>query len=259
MYMPNIGIHSKPCLHDVERTLTQSFGRQVKVVAQAAAASDVGRIRRIRRGMSLSQLVREHHCDGISPEELGKISQMQHTVLVRYKGIRRMSGGPATDHFFCVQDVLATLGFGTISELVGLGHDLLEDNVMTIAEIRETFGEWVATCISALSKRLEDRGNYKVYACRMLRAVESGLWQVIVAKLADHLHNVRTLDGFTSRDRRREYLTATTRGIIFPLAEACRPWVAIHAPEKLEAYDDLCAMLHKEYRIQCKRLGVVVT
>jgi guanosine-3',5'-bis(diphosphate) 3'-pyrophosphohydrolase len=206
--------------------------------------------------MSLSQLVRDHHCDGVSPEELGKITQMQHTVLVRYRGVRRKSGGPVTDHFFCVQDVLATLGFGTIAELVGLGHDLLEDDAMTIAEIRETFGKWIAICIRALSKRPEDHGNYEVYASRMLRAVRYGFWQVIVAKLADHLHNLRTLDGFISRDRQREYLATTTRGIIFPLAEACRPWVEIHAPDKLVAYDDLCAMLKREYRIQCRRLGI---
>lgn len=224
-------------------------------MAQVAAASDVGRTRRVRRGMSLSQLVREHHCDGISPEELGKISQMQHTVLVRYQGIRRKSGGPATDHFFCVQDVLATLGFGTIAELVGLGHDLLEDDVMTIDEIRATFGKWIAICIRAISKRSQDGGNLVVYARRMLRAVRRGFWQVIVAKIADRLHNLRTLDGFANINRQREYLTET-KDIILTLAEACRPWVAIHAPEKLEAYDELCAVLHEEHRIQCRRLGV---
>jgi hypothetical protein len=79
--------------------------------------------------------------------------------------------------------------------------------------------------------------------------------RVVVIKLADRLHNLRTLDGFGDPERERGHL-AVTRDVIFPLAEQCRPLVGHFAPNKLTAYDDLCVMLREEYRIQCKRLGV---
>jgi len=218
-----------------------------------AAAS--ARLPRIPRGMSLSALVRRRHCGGLSHAELGEIGLMQHVILVRYEGIRRQSGAPATDHFFAVQDVLVTLNFGVVAELIGLGHDLVEDGVMTADEITETVGPKVASGILVLSKGPEYKGNPSAYSDQILEAVMRGFWEPGVAKLADRGHNLRTLDGFKDPGREAAYLAGTEKYIL-PLAEAARAWVALYAPAKLASYDVLCAMLYDEYRVQCRRLVV---
>lgn len=207
------------------------------------------------RVMTTADLLREHHCKGIPLVDLGRLALMWHTVESRYRGVYRKSGGPATEHFFCVEMALFKLGFGVDVELVGLGHDLIEDGVMTVTEILEVFDSRVTACILAVSRRPEHKHNFAGYAAQILEAVEHGLWESVVVKLADRLHNLRTLDGFGKSDRESEYLVET-RDTIFPLAEQCRPLVGHFASDKLAAYDTLCAMLGNEYRIQCERLGV---
>lgn len=207
------------------------------------------------RVMTTADLLREHHCKGIPLVDLGRLALMWHTVESRYRGVYRKSGGPATEHFFCVEMTLYELGFGADAEIIGLGHDLIEDGVMTVTEILEVFDSRVTACILALSKRPEHKDDFAGYAAQIMEAVEHGLWESVVAKLADRLHNLRTLDGFEDPQRECGHLVVT-RDVIFPLAEACRGYIERFASDKLAAYDELCVMLHEEYRVQCKRLGV---
>jgi len=227
----------------------------VKELTQAAVSSgQATRDKlRVRETMTLEELVENHHCGGMPRADLGTIGVMQHTVLVRYRNERRKSGAPAASHFFCVQDVLADLDFGPICELIGLGHDLIEDGVMSLDEILDNFGERVTTGILVLSKRPEHKEDDAGYFAQVLEAVKNGLWEAGVVKLADRAHNLRTLEAFKDPERETSYLASTADNALW-LADQAWPWIEQYAPKHTESYEVLCNMLHKEYEIQLQRL-----
>lgn len=213
---------------------------------------------RVPATMTLTEFTLSHHNGGLSRKDVGDISTMQHTVTVRYEGQFRKGGGPATDHFLCVQHVVASLDFGVNVELIALGHDLIEDGVMSYDEIRGSFGTRVAKGIWALSKRPEHKDEPTRYCQQILKAAQGGLWEVVPAKLADRAHNLRTLDGFDDLERELKYLSDTADNIL-RLAEEARPW--IRGKHLVDAYEKLQGMVLNEYehetrRLECLQSGV---
>ena len=120
-----------------------------------------------------------------------------------HKEQKRKSGEPYIVHPLNVAYILAGLGLDTTTICAALLHDVVEDTVATYEDIKMTFGEDVATLVegvtklSKLFKSVEEAQaeNYK----KMFIAMEKDI-RVIILKLADRLHNVRTLE-YLKRDR----------------------------------------------------------
>ena len=132
----------------------------------------------------------------------------------------RSSGEPYMVHPLAVSHILADMRMDMVTIQTGLLHDVVEDTSVTIEEIRRQFGEEVARCVDGATKlskldffSKEDRQAESVR--KMLLAMVTDI-RVIIVKLADRLHNMRTL-GYLSPDR-QERIARETIEIYAPIA-----------------------------------------
>ena len=138
-----------------------------------------------------------------------------------HRGQVRHSGEPYLIHPLAVADFLADMKLDAVAIAAGLLHDVVEDTLTTIERIQELFGPEVAhvvegvTKISAipLSSSSEERQaeNFR----KMLLAMVDDI-RVILVKLADRLHNMRTLSHLP--EERRVKIAQETRDIYAPIA-----------------------------------------
>jgi guanosine-3',5'-bis(diphosphate) 3'-pyrophosphohydrolase len=137
-----------------------------------------------------------------------------------HAGQTRASGEDYVSHPVEVATILATLRLDTDTIVAGLIHDTLEDTDIPITEVEAKFGPQVAAIVDGVTKmgRVEFGSateqqveNYR----KMLLSMASDA-RVILVKLADRLHNMRTLEHLTEPKRRR--IAVETREIYAPLA-----------------------------------------
>lgn len=137
-----------------------------------------------------------------------------------HKDQRRDSGEPYLMHPLRVGGILAAMRMDLVSIETGLLHDVVEDTGATLEEIRKQFGDEVAGCVDGVTKlakfdffSAEERQAESFR--KMLLAMVNDI-RVIIVKLADRLHNMRTLD-FLEADRRRR-IAQETLEIYAPIA-----------------------------------------
>ena len=137
-----------------------------------------------------------------------------------HKGQVRRSGEPYLVHPLEVADILADLRLDVVAIAAGLLHDIVEDTPNTIEKVRELFGEDVAHVVEGVTKlsaipfsSSEERQaeNFR----KMLLAMVDDI-RVILVKLADRLHNMRTLHHLP--EERRMRIAQETRDIYAPIA-----------------------------------------
>ena len=142
-----------------------------------------------------------------------------------HKGVRRRSGDPYILHPIAVAKiVVSTIGLGYKSIVAALLHDVIEDTAYNIDDIRNLFGERVATLVEGLTKIKtvldnEDKAGQKSMQAenfkRILLTLNDDV-RVILIKLADRLHNCRTIE-YVSEHKRKKILSETMF-VFIPLA-----------------------------------------
>src|SRR6187551_2523367 len=137
-----------------------------------------------------------------------------------HKGQVRRSGEPYLVHPLEVADILADMRLDVVAIAAGLLHDIVEDTPNTIEKVRELFGEQVAHVVEGVTKlsTLQFSSSEERQAesfRKMLMAMVDDI-RVILVKLADRLHNMRTL--FHLPEERRMRIAQETRDIYAPLA-----------------------------------------
>lgn len=138
-----------------------------------------------------------------------------------HEGQVRLSGEPYLSHPLEVAGILADMNLDVISITAGLLHDVLEDTHATEEEIQTLFGDEVVHIVSGVTKlsklRIHDSQAREAESIRkMLLAMADDL-RVILIKLADRLHNMRTLQYHRKEDKRRK-IARETLDIYAPLA-----------------------------------------
>ncbi|NTU60511.1 MAG: bifunctional (p)ppGpp synthetase/guanosine-3',5'-bis(diphosphate) 3'-pyrophosphohydrolase, partial [Deltaproteobacteria bacterium] len=137
-----------------------------------------------------------------------------------HRGQNRLSGEPYLIHPLAVAEILAELRMDEVTVAGGLLHDTVEDTLTTLDEIRTYFGDEVATIVDGVTKlskvayasrREEQAENFRRLILTMARDV-----RVVMVKLADRLHNMRTLD-FVPRPRQLQ-TAQETLDVYAPLA-----------------------------------------
>ena len=131
---------------------------------------------------------------------------------------RRRSGDPYITHPLAVTTILAELGMDTTTLVAALLHDTVEDTPYTLEDVREEFGEDVAHLVDGVTKL--DKIKYgeaaEAETIRKMVVAMARDPRVLVIKLADRLHNMRTLRWL--KQEKQERIATTTLEIFAPLA-----------------------------------------
>lgn len=156
----------------------------------------------------------------LKPEDVGRVEAAYHFSADAHEGQFRISGDPYISHPVAVASIVADWHLDPQALIAALLHDVMEDTHISKAEIAERFGKTAAELVDGLSKldRIEFRSQEEAQAenfRKMLLAMASDL-RVILIKLADRLHNMRTLDSMRPAKRRR--IASETLEIYAPIA-----------------------------------------
>src|SRR5690348_10035189 len=134
----------------------------------------------------------------------------------------RASGDPYFSHPVEVAGILSGMKLDSASIITGLLHDTVEDTLATLSEIEKLFGAEIARLVDGVTKlsRLELQSDQTKQAenFRKLVLAMSEDIRVLLVKLADRLHNMRTLRFIKSEEKRRR-IARETMDIYAPLAE----------------------------------------
>ena len=160
-----------------------------------------------------------------SQEEVDIIQKAFDFANEAHKGVRRRSGEPYILHPIAVAKiVVANIGLGYKSIVAALLHDVVEDTDYTVDDLRSLFGDKVATLVEGLTKIKtvldnEDKAEQKSMQAenfkRILLTLNDDV-RVVLIKLADRLHNCRTIEFMP--DHKRDKILSETMFVFIPLA-----------------------------------------
>ncbi|MDF2456937.1 MAG: relA [Cytophagaceae bacterium] len=140
------------------------------------------------------------------------IKKAFYTALEAHKDMRRKSGEPYIYHPIAVAQIaVEEIGLGTTSLVSALLHDVVEDTSLELRDIKRDFGPKVAKIIDGLTKIsgvFDSRSSLQAENFRKMILTLSDDVRVILIKLADRLHNMRTLDSMP-RDKQLKIASET--------------------------------------------------
>ena len=158
-----------------------------------------------------------------SPEDRKRIKEAYDFIMQKHNGQFRRSGEPYYHHLVEVAYILASLPTGPNTIIAGLLHDVVEDTDVTVDDIKKRWGEEVSKIVDALTKiqRLKlSKITSEEFEAEDHRKIFIGMAKdirVIIIKLADRLHNLRTL-GALNPDR-QQAIAKESMEVFVPIAE----------------------------------------
>jgi guanosine-3',5'-bis(diphosphate) 3'-pyrophosphohydrolase len=167
----------------------------------------------------LEDLTRQLHAY-LKPEDIAQVEEAFRFSKEAHAGQFRKSGEPYIHHPIAVTSILADWHLDAPALMAALLHDVVEDTPTTKTEIREKFGKQVADLVDGVSKLDKIEFQTEVHAQaenfrKMLLAMARDV-RVILVKLADRLHNMRTLSAMIPEKRKR--IARETLEIYAPIA-----------------------------------------
>jgi guanosine-3',5'-bis(diphosphate) 3'-pyrophosphohydrolase len=183
----------------------------------------LGRLRRTPQGAEIPEAVRPLVAKVLAAHPKADTAGIVRAYQVAnevHEGQMRLSGDPFITHPLAVAEILADMGMDPTTIVGALLHDAVEDTDASLDDLRESFGDEVAEIIDGLTKiakfsfrssEAAQAENYRKMMVAMARDV-----RVIIIKLADRLHNMRTLDPFP--EEKRENKARETIEVYVPLA-----------------------------------------
>src|SRR3954467_7557864 len=156
----------------------------------------------------------------LKPKDVARLEEAYRFSEAAHAGQTRQSGEPYISHPLAVAEILAGWHLDGQTLMAALLHDVTEDTAVTKDEISDTFGKPVADLVDGVSKldKIEFQSAEQVQAenfRKMLLAMARDV-RVILIKLADRLHNMRTLGAVAPAKRRR--VARETMEIYAPIA-----------------------------------------
>src|SRR5690349_11653882 len=160
------------------------------------------------------------HLGYLKPSDVGRIEEAYQFSSAAHQGQFRMSGHPYISHPIAVAEIIADWQLDAQAVMAALLHDVMEDTEVSKSEISQRFGKPVAELVDGVSKldRIEFQSQQDAQAenfRKMLLAMARDV-RVMLIKLADRLHNMRTLQAVDTPKRRR--VARETLEIYAPIA-----------------------------------------
>jgi GTP diphosphokinase / guanosine-3',5'-bis(diphosphate) 3'-diphosphatase len=158
---------------------------------------------------------------GYNPKaDLKEIERAYRFAAEHHEGQKRLSGEDFIEHPLAVAQILADLGLDTTTLEAALLHDTVEDTDVSVADLESGFGPEVSRIVDGLTKldalSFRSREHEQAENVRKMIVAMAGDIRVLLIKLADRLHNMRTLSALP-KDKQRRIATATLE-IYAPLA-----------------------------------------
>ena len=205
-------------------------------------------------------------------EELEVIQKAFEFANEAHKGVRRRSGEPYILHPIAVAKiVVSNIGLGYKSIVAALLHDVVEDTDYTVDDLRNLFGDKVATLVEGLTKIKtvldnEDKAQQKSMQAenfkRILLTLNDDV-RVVLIKLADRLHNCRTIEFMP--EHKRDKILSETMFVFIPLAhrlglygvksEMEDIWLRFKEPE---AFHDITTKTNKDIHDKEKEINAFI-
>jgi len=155
----------------------------------------------------------------LNPDALSKAYNF---ALKAHATQQRNSGDPYLIHPVAVANILTDLKLDSVTIATGLLHDTIEDTNATYKTVKDEFGKEVADLVEGVTKisELEDKAkkNSKAENFRKLILATSKDIRVLLVKIADRLHNMRTIEGFKDIEKRKQ-IAKETMEIYAPLTD----------------------------------------
>ena len=203
------------------------------------------------------------------PKELEVIKNAFEFANEAHKGVRRRSGEPYILHPIAVAKiVVSNIGLGYKSIVAALLHDVVEDTDYTVDDLRNLFGDKVATLVEGLTKIKtvldnEDKAQQKSMQAenfkRILLTLNDDV-RVVLIKLADRLHNCRTIEFMP--EHKRDKILSETMFVFIPLAhrlglysvksEMEDIWLRFKEPD---AYNSISAQINRNIHDKEKQIN----
>src|SRR5512145_3222823 len=168
----------------------------------------------------------------LTPNDQLLVERAYRRAETAHAGQYRQSGEPYFTHCMAVAYMLAEMKLDAEAIAAALLHDVVEDTTITLEEVRNEFGPNVARIVDGVSKlknlpiKVDKKGSRTAdkeleYFRKMLLAMGNDV-RVVIVKLADRLHNMRTL-GYMTPDKQRQKAQETL-DIFAPLANRLGIW-----------------------------------
>jgi len=168
----------------------------------------------------------------LSPDGRELIERAYRLAEVAHSQQRRASGEPYIQHSLTVAHILADLRLDPATIAAALLHDVAEDSIVNVEDLRQDFGEEVAKLVDGVTKLSQigklsqmtrkDLQDEEAESLRKMFLAMVDDVRVVLIKLADRLHNMRTLDALP--DERQRRLAEETLEIFAPLANRLGIW-----------------------------------
>lgn len=153
-------------------------------------------------------------------ESIDLIKKAYDYIMVKHEGQKRKSGEPYTIHLIWVAYILSTLQTGPITIAAGLLHDVMEDCNVSREEMIDLFGEEITSLVEGVTKinKMPFKDESDIYAenHRKIYIAMAKDIRVILIKLADRLHNMRTLQYM--RPDKQQRISRETLEVYAPIA-----------------------------------------
>jgi GTP pyrophosphokinase len=208
---------------DLDAGRGATLGRSVP-----AGAAEMGLVQRLRSLLSLSwsaddddpvtTLVRTHRA--IHPYMDASMLRRGYAIAESmHRGQFRKSGEPYITHPLAVAQILADLGMDTITLVAALLHDTVEDTQYTLQALHGDFGPEVAHLVDGVTKfdKVFYGKDAEAETIRKMIVAAGKDVRVLIIKLADRLHNMRTLDARSPASRAR--IAHATQDVLVPLSD----------------------------------------
>lgn len=136
-----------------------------------------------------------------------------------HKNQKRISGEPYISHPLNVAKIVSELGLDEVSIIAALLHDVVEDTEQNLSEIDKVFGEEIKILVEGLTKiqHGENKVNKNIEALRKILLASAKDIRILIIKLCDRLHNMKTLNELPEEKRIR--ISKETLLIYAPIAQ----------------------------------------
>ncbi|MFC5909052.1 RelA/SpoT family protein [Streptacidiphilus monticola] len=197
---------------------------------------------------ALEHVVRQHRVHH-PRADIALLARAYSVAEASHRGQTRKSGEPYITHPLAVTMILSQLGAGTTTLVAALLHDTVEDTAVTLDEVRAGFGDEVAYLVDGVTKleKVDFGAAAEAETFRKMLVATGEDVRVMVIKLADRLHNMRTIRHMKPASQIR--IAKVTRDVLIPLAERLGIQVV-----KTELEDIVFATLHPDEYARTREL-----